>query len=41
MMLSKRRTVLSLALCLPLAAFAAPSTKPYFPPAGNWAHRAR
>lgn len=35
-----RRTVLALALSLPLAAaLAAPSTKTYFPPAGDWEHK--
>jgi CubicO group peptidase (beta-lactamase class C family) len=34
-----RRTVLALALSLPLAALPAASDKAYFPPAGNWAHK--
>jgi CubicO group peptidase (beta-lactamase class C family) len=40
-----RRTILSLSLSLSLAfvaapgVFAAPSAKPYFPPAGAWAHK--
>lgn len=37
----KRRTVLSLSLAVLAApgAFAAPAAKPYFPPAGAWAHK--
>jgi len=34
-----RRTVLALALSLPLAALAAASAKTYFPPAGSWEHK--
>jgi CubicO group peptidase (beta-lactamase class C family) len=39
MMRLPRRTILSLIVSLPLAALAAPPAKPYFPPAGAWAHK--
>jgi CubicO group peptidase (beta-lactamase class C family) len=39
MMRLSRRTILSLIVSLPLAALAAPAAKPYFPPAGDWAHK--
>jgi CubicO group peptidase (beta-lactamase class C family) len=39
MMRLTRRTILSLIVSLPLAALAAPAAKPYFPPAGDWAHK--
>jgi CubicO group peptidase (beta-lactamase class C family) len=39
-MLNGRRTVLSLSLALLITpAFAAPATKPYFPPADAWTHK--